>query len=155
MSLSQVVSRSAVCLLHLLSFLLPPTPLLSFSSSSFPQFCHINKNSGPKGFRVPQAAVCYVCLVYSSVTMVTDTWVFLAPADTFCLPFLGFSLLDLYLYWAPLTSTVINIGWQEAATVEIIMKVCGRLHAWQFNFIKHSHPSPSLYSQLFTVNEVT
>ncbi len=92
MSLSLLVSRSAVCL-FLLSSLLPPTPFLSFSSSPFPQFCHINMNLGLQGFRVPQAAACYVCLVYCSVTMVTDAWVFLLPPGTFCLLLCFLSLL--------------------------------------------------------------
>lgn len=65
------------------SFLL--SPFLLFSSSAFPQFCHINMNLGLQRFRVPQAAACAVCLVYSSVTMVTDAWVFLLPLALLCL----------------------------------------------------------------------
>ena len=93
-SLSLVLSRSAVCLLLLLPLLLPPPPFLLFSSSPFPQFCHINMNLGLRGFRVPQAAACYVCLVYSSVTMVTDAWVFLVLSVFLSLlSFLALSLL--------------------------------------------------------------
>lgn len=100
MSLSLVLSRSAVCLLLLLPLLLPPPPFLLFSSSPFPQFCHINMNLGLRGFRVPQAASCYVCLVYSSVTMVTDAWVFLVLSVFLCL----FSFLALSLHCTTLTS---------------------------------------------------
>lgn len=90
--------------LQSVSSLLPPSPFLLFSSSPFPQFCHINMNLGLQGFRVPQAAACYVCLVYSSVTMVTDAWVFLSPPGTFCRPLSPFSFLALSIHRTPLTS---------------------------------------------------
>ena len=121
MSLSLVLSRSAVCLLLLLPLLLPPPPFLLFSSSPFPQFCHINMNLGLRGFRVPQAAACYVCLVYSSVTMVTDAWVFLVLSVFLSLCFLSLLCLSTALLSPHIHNACYqyNSGYQEAPRVEI------------------------------------
>lgn len=76
-----------------------PAPSLLFSSPPFPQFCHINMNLGLQRFRVPQAAALHVCLIYSSVAMETDAWVFLPLPGTF-----SFSL-HVCVCLSPLSST--------------------------------------------------
>ncbi|CAB1443643.1 unnamed protein product [Pleuronectes platessa] len=54
--------------------LLLPYSSCPFSSSSFPQLCHINMNVGLRG---PTSCSPNVCLICSSVAMVTDAPVFL------------------------------------------------------------------------------
>ncbi|KAK9513320.1 hypothetical protein VZT92_026861 [Zoarces viviparus] len=67
-------------------------------------------NLGLQGFTVPQAAACYVCLVYGSVTMVTDARVFLSPPGTFCRPFsVSFPCFVSPLSSSPLTYTKLSI----------------------------------------------
>lgn len=134
MSLSLVVSRSAVCTLPLhlllLSFHLPPTPFLLFFLLSFPPVLSHQHESGAPGVQSPTSCS-RLCLPHLQLLMPGCFCLLLILSVFFSL----FSFLSLSLHWAPLTfhpQCLLSIqyrltrGWKTRKCVSHML-----LHAWQ------------------------